>query len=122
MRIKKPKMTREERAYKKDPYLPEEERLTNELKNLKPGTPEYKEVQTELKNVNIMRAESRESKRRISKTDKGNILIKVLGIFGAGLGVGSIIWSEMRGITFTGEKRSIMDAISRGIGNIFVKR
>lgn len=122
MKIKRTKKTREERALERDPYLGEEIRLNNELKKLKPGSDEYKEVQRELKDLNIIRAESRESKRRISKQDKGGIIIKVLGILGAGAGLGSIIWAEHKGLTFTGEKRSIMDSIARGIGNIFVKR
>ena len=80
-----------------------------------------KEIQQELKTVNQTRADSRESKRRISKTDKGSIIVKLLGIGGAAVGLFSIIKAERDGLTFTGEKRSVMDAISRGIGNIFVK-
>lgn len=82
----------------------------------------FEKLQAKLKNINIMRAESKESKRRISKQDRGGIIIKVLGIFGAAAGVGSIIWAEHEGMTFTGEKRSIMDSICRGIGNIFVRK
>lgn len=113
---------REKRKTKKeirDPYSVEEVRLVLKLKELEPGTPEYQEIQTELKNTNIMRGESRESKRRISKQDKGGIIIKVLGILGAGAGIGSIIWAETKGMAFTGEKRKFMDSISSCLGKIF---
>lgn len=106
---------------KKDPYDKEELRLLLRMQKLTPGTDEYRECQAELRNINQSRAESRESKRRISKSDKGGIFLKVLGILGAGAGLGSIIWAERSGLTFTGEKRSVMDSISRAIGNVFVK-
>jgi len=122
--FEKLKARREAKKANNPDHLYDEEELTllKRMKDLDRGSEEYKECQSELKNIHILRAESRESKRRISKQDKGGILIKTLGIFGAALGVGSIIWSERQGMTFTGEKRSIMDAIARGIGNIFVKR
>ena len=117
---------RERRKAKKEAkqslYDKEELRLQLKLCKLEPGTEEYQQVQSLLRNNNNIRSESRESKRRISKADKGGIIIKCLGIVGAAFGVGSIIWAEKQGMTFTGEKRSIMDAISRGIGNRFVKR
>lgn len=105
----------------KDPYLVQEIRLNLKLRDLEPGTEEYEKIQQELKATNLMRADSRESKRRISKSDKGGIVIKLLGILGAGAGLGSIIWAEHKGLTFTGEKRSVMDSIARGIGQIFVR-
>ena len=113
------KEKKESKKKKRDPYYVEELRLTTLIQELKPGTEEYKEIQQELKNNNQMRGESAESKRRISKADKGGIIIKCLGILGAGAGIGSIIWAETRGLTFTGEKRKIMDSISTSIGKIF---
>lgn len=106
----------------KDPYYVEEMRLNLMLQNLEPGSDAYKEIQQELKLTNQMRGESAESKRRISKADKGGIIIKILGILGAGAGIGSIIWAETRGLTFTGEKRKIMDSISTSIGKIFFNK
>ena len=116
---------RENRKKKKiekaDPYDREELRLLMKLKTKTPGTDEYRELQTELKNVNIMRSESRESKRRICKADRGGIILKVLGIAGGGLGLFSIIRAEREGLTFTGEKRTIMDSIASTIGRVFVR-
>lgn len=107
---------------KRDPYDILERRLQLKLLEMESGTAEFQEIQKELKEVNASRAESRESKRKISKQDKGGIIIKILGIFGAGAGLASIIWAEKQGMTFTGEKRGVMSAISRGIGDIFVRR
>lgn len=120
--LKNRKEKREAKKKVKDPYYVEELRLNLKLQELEPGTAEYKEIQQELKMTNQMRGESAESKRRISKQDKGGILIKLLGILGAGAGIGSIIWAETRGMTFTGEKRKIMDSISSSIGKIFFNR
>lgn len=110
------------RAARRDPYDILEEKLQKKLVELDVDDEEFGDVQNKLKINNIMRAESRESKRRISKQDKGGIIIKVLSILGAGAGVGSIIWAEHQGMVFTGEKRSVMDAIARGIGQIFVRK
>lgn len=113
---------REERRKLRDPYYAEECRLNLMLSALEPGTECYDRISQELRQINQMRGESRESKRRISKEHKGSIIIKVLSMLGAGAGLASIIWAERQGLTFTGEKRSVMDAISRGIGNVFVKK
>lgn len=110
------------KAAKRDPYDILEEKLQKKLIELDVDDEEFGEVQSKLKSNNIMRAESRESKRKISKQDKGGIIIKVLSILGAGAGIGSIIWAEHQGMVFTGEKRSIMDAIARGIGQVFVRK
>ena len=120
--FEKLKAKKEAKRKIKDPYYVEELRLNLKLQELEPGTEQYKEVQQELKTTNIMRGESAESKRRISKADKGGIIIKVLGILGAGAGIGSIIWAETKGLTFTGEKRRIMDSISSSIGKIFFNK
>ena len=122
MGFKEWRMKRKLKKEEKRPYDVLERDVLDSLKSAMPGTDEYDRLQSELKNTNIMRAESKESKRRISKSDKGNIVLKVLGLVGGGLGLGSIIWSEYTGMTFTGQKRTVMDAISRGIGNIFVNR
>lgn len=117
--FEKLKANRKSKKMDKDPYLSEELRLLAKMKKLQPGTDEYAKAQAELKNINIMRSESRESKRRISKADRGGILIKILGIGGGALGLFSIIKAERDGMTFTGEKRSIMDSIARAVGKIF---
>ena len=107
---------------RRDPYDKEEIKILMKMKATKPGTEEYKELQQELKSINQIRAESRESKRKISKADKGGILLKILGIGGGAIGLFSIIKAEKDGLVATGEKRTILDAISRAIGNVFVKR
>ena len=116
---------KEKRAIKKaikDPFLVEEQKLLAKLKELEPGTDEYREMQNELKMTSSIRAETKESKRRISKSDKGNIIIRTISFLGAGLGIGSIIWAETRGMTFTGEKRKFMDSISSCLGKVFFNR
>ena len=113
---------KEKRAAKRDPYDILEEKLQKKLLVTDVDADEFEMIQNRLKSNNTMRAESRESKRRISKQDKGGIIIKVLSIIGAGAGIGSIIWAERQGMVFTGEKRSIMDSIARTIGQVFVKK
>ena len=99
-------------------YDDEEVRLLTKMANMENGTEAYKEAQSELRALNATRAESRESKRRISKDGKVTLAAKILGIIGGGIGLFSIIKAERDGMTFTGEKRTIMDSLCRGIGNI----
>lgn len=110
------------RAAKRDPYDQIEAAIQKKLLQTDVEADEFADLQARLKTNVVTRAESRESKRRISKQDKGGILLKILGILGAGAGIGSIIWAERQGMVFTGEKRSVMDAIARGIGQIFVRK
>lgn len=111
---------RKQRALERmDDYDKIERSLKKKLLDLTPGTEEYEKVQGELKANNIIREESRESKRRISKKDKGGMIIKcITGLIGLG-GIGTMIWAERQDMTFTGEKRSIISSVSRGIGKIF---
>lgn len=118
MKFKEWKMKRrEKKEARRDPYDKEELRLQLALMELTPGTPEYKEVQAELKAIVGTRSESRESKRKIAKSDRGGIIMKVLGIAGTIGGVVTIAKFERDGMVFTGEKRSLMDALTRTIGN-----
>ena len=114
----KRKAKKEARGYS---YDTEEARLLIALNKQQPGTDTYKELQKELREINQMRDESRESRRRVSKSDRGGIIMKLLGIAGGAVGLFSIIKAERDGMTFTGQKRTIMDAISRTIGNILHK-
>ena len=102
--------------------MEQEIRLRKKLAELEPGTEPYKDIQNELKMLISIRAESKESKRRISKSDRGGIIIKLLGIVGAGAGIGSVIWAESKGMIFTGEKRRFMDTISSSLGKMFFNR
>ena len=99
-------------------YDEEEVRLLTMMSNMEKGTEAYKEAQSELRSLNATRAESRESKRRVSKDGKVTIAAKLIGLGGGIIGLFSIIKAERDGLTFTGEKRTIMDSICRGIGNI----
>lgn len=116
---------REQRKAKKlakaDFFDKEEDRLSKLLAEVDPKEDRetYETLKKDLKETISMRSESRESKRRISKEAKGNLLIKAVGGFIGALGLGSILWAEHKGMVFTGEKRSMVDSISRTIGNIF---
>lgn len=113
---------RAKRDARRDPYDVTAKRLHEKRATLEPGTDEYERVSKEIKENIDLRASDRESKRRIAKADRGGIICKVLSILGAGVGIGSVIWAERQGMVFTGEKRSIMDAITRGIGNVFFRK
>ena len=120
------KAWKEQRKAKKlerrDPYDKEEEKLQKLLSELKGGTTEYENVQKQLKANVALRSESRESKRSISKEAKGNLLFRLLGIGGCLITTGAIIYTEHKGMTFTGEKRKIMDSVSSCLGRIFFNR
>ena len=107
---------------KRDPYDILIRDLKLKLLQLDSGTEAFEKTRKELNEIVAIREKERDSKRKLTKQDKGGIIIKVLSILGAGAGIGSIIWAEKNDMVFTGEKRSIMDAISRGIGNILVKK
>lgn len=100
-------------------YDEEEARLLAKLAELESGTDSYKETQSELRAISQMRAESKESKRRISKEGKVSLAASILGFTGGVIGLFGVIKAERDGLTFTGEKRTIMDSICRGIGQIF---
>lgn len=104
---------------KRDPYDILERKLQMELIKTDMGTERFETIRKELKDVNIMRGESRESKRRISKQDKGGLIIKIVSLIGGAAGLGTIIYAEHKGMTFTGEKRNIIGSISKAIGNVF---
>lgn len=109
---------------KQDFYDKEEDRLSKLLVNTDPKDDRetYENLKKDLKETIAMRSESRESKRRISKEAKGNMLVKVLGGAIGAIGLGSILLAEHKGMVFSGEKKSIMDSISKSIGNIFWSR
>lgn len=107
---------------KRDPYDILIRDLKLKLLKLDSGTEAFEKTRKELNEIVAIREKERDSKRKLTKQDKGGIIIKVLSILGAGAGIGSIIWAEKQDMVFTGEKRSIMDAISRGIGNILVRK
>ena len=102
-------------------YDMECERIQQKMMTLEVGTDEYKKAQADLKEVIAMRGNDKESKRRISKGDKGQLLIKGLGIGGI---IGSIFLMskhEKDGYTYTGENRKWIDILCNNLGrfNLF---
>ena len=105
-----------------DPYDKEEMRLHAYIATLELGSAEYDKAQSELKAVNEMRESSHESKRRISKSDKGGIIRQGLAIVGTIAGIGAVGYYEMKGNTFTGEKRTIADGLTRIVARFMEAR
>ena len=123
MDYKEWKAKRKARKYEKmDPYDKEEARLHSYIATLELGSQEYDKAQDELKKVNEMRESSHESKRRISKQDKGGIIRQGLAIVGTIAGIGAVGWYETNGFTFTGEKRTIADGLTRTIAKFMEAR
>ncbi len=120
--FEKLRQKRLERRMQKDLYLRQEVRLSKLLDDLKPGTDEYKEIAAELRNNNESREKSRTSRGRASSGEKLGFWAKTMGVIGGLITAGSIIFAEHKGMTFTGEKRSVMDSISKTLGNIFFHR
>lgn len=102
-----------------DPFDAEEMKLHELLARLDAGTDEYAKAQQQLKMVCTTREESRESRRRITKADRGGIIKKVLG---GAVTLGGVLMLgryEMDGFTFTGEKRTFADTFVRTLGRFF---
>lgn len=92
-------------------YDEEQRRIKEKIHELEVGTPEYKEAWELMRDSNKSFAEHREARRRISKADKGNLLIKILGILGIGATAFGMAKFEKDGGMFTGEKRKWADSI-----------
>jgi hypothetical protein len=95
----------------KEFYEGEQRRIREKIHELEVGTPEYKAAWDLMRDSNKSFAEHRESRRRISKADKGNLLIKSLGILGIGATAFGMAKFEKEGGMFTGEKRKWADSI-----------
>lgn len=102
-------------------YDMEAERIQMAITKLDIGSDEYKEASSELKQLIAMRGEDKESKRRIDKRDKGQMLIKGLGITGILAAIFGMAKFEKEGNTFTGEKRRWVDTLVSNLGrfNLF---
>ena len=92
-------------------YDEEQRRIREKIHQLEVGTPEYKAAWDLMRDSNKSFAEHRESRRRISKADKGNLLIKTLGILGIGATAFGMAKFEKEGGMYTGEKRKWADSI-----------
>ena len=112
---------KQHREAKRNLYNVEEKRLQAMICELDPLDENYDLLQAKLKNNLAMRETSKESKRKICKSDRGGILMKILGIGGALAGGIMIGKFEMDGLTYTGEKRSFMDSLTKTLGNLFLK-
>lgn len=105
---------------KVDPYDAEEAKLHELLSRLTAGTVEYAAAQAQLKEVNAMRKDHYESKRRfMTISDRGALIRKLAG---GGITLGGVILMskyEMDGNTWTGEKRKIADGFASVISKFF---
>ena len=105
----------------KEFYDEEQKRIREKIHELEVGTPEYKEAWDLMSSTNKNFAEHRESRRRISKADKGNLLVKALGLLGIGTVAFGMAKFEHDGGLFTGEKKRWADSIIGILGkfNLF---
>ena len=92
-------------------YTEEQARIKERIRQLEVGSPEYKEAWELMSNSNKCYADHKETRRKISKQDKGNLLIKALGILGIGGVAFGMAKFEHDGGMFTGEKRKWADSI-----------
>lgn len=97
------------------------ERIQNKLSTLDVGTDEYKKTQSDLKEIIAMRGNDKESRRRISKGDKGQLLIKGLGIGGILTAIFVMSKHEKDGYTYSGENRNWVNILCNNLGrfNLF---
>ena len=91
-------------------YDEEQARIREKIHELDVGTPEYKAAWDLMKESNKNFAEHREARRRISKADKGSLLIKLLGLAGIGGVAYGMARFEHNGGMFTGEKKKWADS------------
>lgn len=102
-------------------YDLETERIQAKMATLEVGSDDYKKAQADLKELIAMRGNDKESKRRISKGDKGQLLIKGLGIAGIAGCIFGMSKFEKDGNTYTGEKKRWVESLVSNLGrfNLF---
>lgn len=98
----------------------EAERIKEEMSHLTIGSDEYKEVQAELDKLYSLQGKSKEVNARVSKEDKGRILLKVVSTVGLGGLIFGLSRFELKGNTFTGENRTSINTLIKGAGKIFL--
>ncbi len=104
---------------KLDAYDLEEAKLHEVLAKLDGGTDEYEKAQKQLKEINIMRKEHRESKGKMSPSDKAGLWRKILG---GGVTIGGVCLLshyEAKGNIFSGEKKSFADGFTKVLCRFF---
>ena len=113
------KARRAEKKAIKHLYDQEEDRLRIMLAQIHPLDDDYDKLQGKLKTTVQLRADSKESKRKICKSDRGGIIMKLIGGVGAISGILLVSRYEQQGDTWTGEKRTFVDSVTRVLGNMF---
>ena len=96
-------------------------RLRTMIAQIDPLDENYDKLQEQRKANLQMRSDSKEYKRKIPKSERAGILLKILSVGGAIGGGVMLAKYEKDGMTFTGEKRSMMDSLARLFGNMFMK-
>ena len=112
----------ERKEARKDPYDDIIKDLKLKLLTMKVDDPNFEKTRKELDAIVTIRDKEKESKRRLTKQGKGDIIGRILSLVGAGVVTGGVIWAEKHDMVFTGEKRSIMDSVSRTVGNLLFHR
>lgn len=107
---------------KPDLYDDQERRLHEYIATLECGTDEFDRAQMELAKTNEMRDKSRESRRKLDRAGRASLWCKIVGGVGTLLGIGALGWYEMKGNTFSGEKRKLADGLSNLVVNLFRSR
>lgn len=113
---------REKHPKKVDPYDLQERRLHEYISTLECGTEKFKEAQSELDKVSQMRERSRESRKKFDKAGRAGLWTKIVGGTFTLLGIGALGYYEMKGNTFTGEKRKAADGFTNLLVNLFRNR
>lgn len=118
--LKKHRESRKQKAIERNPYRFEERRLLLKQMELDPMSDEYTKIQARIKELTQTNKVSRENKRRLTP-EKATIWAKVLGGLGTIGAIVAVTKFERDGLTATGEKRTILDALCRGAGNFLHK-
>lgn len=105
----------------KNPYDREEQKLISYIDGINCDSPEYERAQKILKENSVIRESSRESKKRLSKEGRSNLWLKILGIGGTIGGIVTVALFERNGMSYTGQKRTVMESLTRTIGNLMGK-
>lgn len=99
-------------------YEAEERRLMAHMRELDPDTEEYLKARENLNQIIKIRESSKEVRCRFNKSDKGQMVVKVIG--GATLlaGLAGIGYYECKGGNWSGEKRKAADVLVGLMGKL----
>ncbi len=110
---------REKHPKKLDPFDAEAKRLQDYLATVQCGTEEYRAIQKDFLTNATMREQNRESRKKLDKQGRASVWTKIIGGVGTLLGIGALGYYEMKGNTFSGEKRKLADGLTNIICNLF---